>query len=111
MGEALNGGSRGAHQWWGGMRQSRKMRSSVGEGVGWRMQWHEVGRAAWGRSIELEEAGREGGRRGVERVSERVTGGRAGRRDAQGRTSGAGSVGQAGGAHGDAGGEGAWGHT
>jgi hypothetical protein len=108
MGEALSGGSRGAHQWWGGMRQSRKMRSSVGGGVGWRMQWHEVGRAAWGRSIELEEAGREGGRRGVERVSERVTGGRAGRRDAQGQMSGAGSGGQ--GAWGR-GGEGAWGHT
>jgi hypothetical protein len=54
---------------------------------------HRVDRSGWRRR------GCEGGRRGVERASGWATGGeggRAGRRDAQGRTSGAGSVGRAG---------------
>jgi hypothetical protein len=31
MGEALGGGGKGAHRWWGGARQSRKRRSLAGE--------------------------------------------------------------------------------
>jgi hypothetical protein len=33
-GEVTGGGGRGAHQWWGGARRSRKQCSSVGEAWG-----------------------------------------------------------------------------
>jgi hypothetical protein len=77
-----------------------------GGGVGWRLQWREVGRAGGMGSI-----GRDGGSGGMRVGGEglngweggRATVGPAGKRDARGRMSGAGSVGQMGGAHGDAG--------
>jgi hypothetical protein len=69
MREALGGGGRGADGRGAGRR--RQGRSPVAgrreaeqeealvseEGAGWRMQWREVGWAAQGRSVGMEEAG------------------------------------------------------
>jgi hypothetical protein len=101
-GEALGGGGRG------GARQNSKRRSSVGEAwdggcSGTRSGGQRgVGRAAQGRSVGMEEAGHEARRREVERAGGWRGVRRVGRRDAQGRTSGTGSVGRVGGARGGA---------
>jgi hypothetical protein len=64
-----------------------------GGGVGWRMQWREVGRVAGGRAGDMGSIGQDGGGGGV----------RVGRRDTQGQASGAGLVGRVGRARGDVG--------
>jgi hypothetical protein len=41
-----------------GQRKAEQEEALIsGGGVGWSMQWHEVGRAAQGRSVGMEEAG------------------------------------------------------
>jgi hypothetical protein len=41
-----------------GQREAEQEEALIsGGGVGWRMQWREVGRAAQGRSVGMEEAG------------------------------------------------------
>jgi hypothetical protein len=59
MGEALGGGGRGNHQWWGGVRRSRKRDSSAGS----RGMEDAVsrGRAAWGRAGGTGSISRDGG--------------------------------------------------
>jgi hypothetical protein len=110
VGEAMGGGGRGAHRWWGGARCSRKQRSPTGEawGVGGRgvmssgVRSGDAGLVAWG----WESRGREsrcrsgsvgsGGWRGVGRANSRGVG-RLGTRGLVGRAGWtcAGSVGWA----------------
>jgi hypothetical protein len=50
-GEAMGGGGRGAHRWWGGVRRSRKQCSPVGEA------WGGGGRGAMSDSVRWGGAG------------------------------------------------------
>jgi hypothetical protein len=94
-----------------GRREAEQEEVLISGGVGWRMQWLEVGRAEEGWAGGTGSIGRDGESGGMRVGSEglngweggRATVGRAGKWDARGRMSGAGSVGQMGGAHGDAG--------
>jgi hypothetical protein len=70
-----------------------------GGGMGWRMQWHEIRRAAGGRAGGTGSIGQDGGGGGVRASSARLNG-RVGKRW---------GVGQA--MWGRSGGRGAWGHT
>jgi hypothetical protein len=63
--------------------------------VGWRMQWHEVRRTTGDQAGNTGSIGRDGGGGGVRTGGARLNG-QVVRRDAQGRTSGAGSVDRAG---------------
>jgi hypothetical protein len=83
VGEAMGGGGRGTHRWWGGVRRSRKRRSPAREAwdggcSGARSGGHHgVDRSGWRRrGVRAGGVGLNG------QAGGRATGGRAGRRDA-----------------------------
>jgi hypothetical protein len=79
VGEAMGGGGRGAHRWWGGARRSRKRRSLAGVGRG-----VMLGNVGSGVAVSF-------GQRGVGWVARGRSGGQVGRTRV-------GSIGRAGGA-------------